>query len=312
MGISFDVGTRALSGTPTAVAFGIITIRASNSEGSGDWTVAYSTAAPPVAPPIPTFLLEVDWGNDGTFSHPDADVSGDVVARHGIYCERGRGGHGSILYDQSRAGVLRVVLRNDDRKYDAISAESALGSLVTSQRLVRFSMSYPGVALTVLWTGYLDHIRPVERRSRRDELSMRALGLITLLNEARPLVTSVANDTIGGAARRVAEAAVPGIDTSLIVSTRSLVRWFKVPDETAAEAEFELERTEAGFFYEARDGRPVLETRNHRITASQTSTLTIADDGTGDVPTSRSSLSPAPRTSPMWCESQSIPTALAH
>ena len=114
---------------------------------------------------------------------------------------------------------------------------------------------------------------------------MRALGLITLLNESRPLVTSAANDTIGGAARRVAEAAVPGIDTSLIVSTRSLTRWFKLPDETAAEAEFELERTAAGFFYEHRDGRPVLEPRNHRLTASAVSSITIADDGTGDVET---------------------------
>ena len=34
-GISFDVGTRALSGTPTAVAFGTITIQATNSQGSG-------------------------------------------------------------------------------------------------------------------------------------------------------------------------------------------------------------------------------------------------------------------------------------
>ena len=83
----------------------------------------------------------------------------------------------------------------------------------------------------------------------------------------------------------MADAAVPGIDTSLIVSTRPLTRWFKLPDETAAEAEFELERTEAGFFFEHRDGRPVLEERNHRLTAPQTPVMTIADDGTGDVPT---------------------------
>ena len=49
-GISFDTGTRVLSGTPTVVGNGTITIRATNSEGMADWTVAYTTGAPLVAP----------------------------------------------------------------------------------------------------------------------------------------------------------------------------------------------------------------------------------------------------------------------
>ena len=46
-GIAFDTGTRVLSGTPTATGSGTITIRATNSEGDADWTVAYTTAATP-------------------------------------------------------------------------------------------------------------------------------------------------------------------------------------------------------------------------------------------------------------------------
>ena len=49
-GLSFDAGTRVISGTPTAVGSGTITIRATNTEGTDDWTVAYTTAAAPVAP----------------------------------------------------------------------------------------------------------------------------------------------------------------------------------------------------------------------------------------------------------------------
>ena len=40
-GIAFNTTSRVLSGTPTAAGTGTITIRATNSEGSDDWTVAY-------------------------------------------------------------------------------------------------------------------------------------------------------------------------------------------------------------------------------------------------------------------------------
>ena len=102
-GIAFNTTTRVISGSPDDIGSGTITIRATNSQGSADWTFDYSVSAAPAGPPIPTFKLEVDWGNDGTFSHANANVSNDVVASRGIYCERGRGGNGSILYDQSRA-----------------------------------------------------------------------------------------------------------------------------------------------------------------------------------------------------------------
>ena len=49
-GIAFNTTTRVLSGTPTVVGSGAITIRATNSEGFADWTVDYATAAPNTAP----------------------------------------------------------------------------------------------------------------------------------------------------------------------------------------------------------------------------------------------------------------------
>ena len=44
-GFSFNNSTRVLSGTPTAAGTGTIRIRATNSQGSDDWTVDYVTAA---------------------------------------------------------------------------------------------------------------------------------------------------------------------------------------------------------------------------------------------------------------------------
>ena len=49
-GIAFNTTTRVISGTPTAVGSGTITIRASNSEGNADWTVDYATTAALAAP----------------------------------------------------------------------------------------------------------------------------------------------------------------------------------------------------------------------------------------------------------------------
>ena len=45
-GIAFSTTTRVLSGSPTAIGTGTITIRATNSEGMADWTVAHATTAP--------------------------------------------------------------------------------------------------------------------------------------------------------------------------------------------------------------------------------------------------------------------------
>ena len=46
-GINFNTGTRVISGTPGSTGSGTIRIRATNSEGSDDWTVAYTIAAAP-------------------------------------------------------------------------------------------------------------------------------------------------------------------------------------------------------------------------------------------------------------------------
>ena len=60
-GIAFNATTRVLSGTPTAAGSGTITIRATNSAGTADWTVAYSIAAAVVSIGAVTFPLTLAW-----------------------------------------------------------------------------------------------------------------------------------------------------------------------------------------------------------------------------------------------------------
>ena len=58
-GLSFNASTRTISGTPTSTGSGTITIRATNSEGSADWTVAYAIAMLVSFPDDPTTIQ--DW-----------------------------------------------------------------------------------------------------------------------------------------------------------------------------------------------------------------------------------------------------------
>ena len=58
-GFSFNASTRTISGTPTSIGSGTITVRATNSEGSADWTVAYTITKLLSFPDDPTTIQ--DW-----------------------------------------------------------------------------------------------------------------------------------------------------------------------------------------------------------------------------------------------------------
>lgn len=60
-GIAFDVNTREITGTPSGTPSGTIRIRATNSQGTDDWTVAYTTNAAP-----PANVLRGVIGDGGT------------------------------------------------------------------------------------------------------------------------------------------------------------------------------------------------------------------------------------------------------
>ena len=83
LGIVFDTGTRVLSGTPTALGSGTITIRATNSEGMADWTVDYTTVAAATAPARPAApTLTVDDHDSITAVGVDPDDGGAPITSY--------------------------------------------------------------------------------------------------------------------------------------------------------------------------------------------------------------------------------------
>ena len=73
-GIAFNTATRALSGTPTDVGSGTITIRATNSQGTADWTVAYTTTARQTRITVTIGQYRFSAGSHLTWQNRDAPV----------------------------------------------------------------------------------------------------------------------------------------------------------------------------------------------------------------------------------------------
>ena len=88
--------------------------------------------------PAAPYRIEVDWENDGSFDHPDADVYPDVHGR--IRARRGRN-YDADLSGRATAGHMSFVLNNDDHKYDRLNTQSPLYGLVLPGRAVRLRMA---------------------------------------------------------------------------------------------------------------------------------------------------------------------------
>ena len=272
-GLAFDSSTRILTGAPTAVGSGTITIRASNSEGNADWTVAYATAGsgtPSVR--LANYRLEVDWEGDGLFAHADVDVYPDT--RSDIKARRGRN-FSTELYGRVTAGSLRTTLNNSDRKYDRFNPSSDLFGLVVPGRRVRLRMDAGDGVFETIWGGRLDLPKDKPRRGGSDMLEFKALGVFSRLTQEyiqTPMLTSV---TTGEAVEAdLDEAGIPASERGVIeVGGQTLPRYW---GEGYAMASLEaLEETEGGLLYEDRQGYPAFQTRTHRIAIARNAVFVL-------------------------------------
>ena len=125
-GVVFDTSTRVISGTPTGVGSGTIRIRATNSEGSDDWTVGYTTSAAPVPvtgnirldslSALDAVFVRADTGSNQGAWAVDADGTtqstatgpGDNSAGPYVYSESS--GSDATLPDVSTLTVLDTVM----------------------------------------------------------------------------------------------------------------------------------------------------------------------------------------------------------
>ena len=275
-GVSFSTSSRVISGTPTATGSGTITIRATNSEGSDDWTAAYTTAVAPTTSGVVT--LEVDFDNDGSFSHPASDVTVDLV-RNSLRTTRGR-----TLQSRRKAvaGRLEAKLWNRAAKYNPINSSSPIYEKDLTGVQVRVKID--GVTV---WGGILD--TPRYRQRPVPQLDIIALGRLSTLRQPVS-VAGQTSKTVGSIAKLVGDAI--GLTTTYLTGGKTLDRWKGVTDQDALGVLHDLEETEEGFLFERLDGELALEGENARSTGdSAISALTLKDqiESDTDVPILRGS-----------------------
>ena len=189
--------------------------------------------------PRADYRLQIDFDNDGSFGHAQSDVSADLLP--GLVARRGRN-YGNMVYGRSVAGSLTVNLRNDTDKYNRFNPNSPLHNLLVPQLLVRLSMRPDGATdYTSLWTGYLDRIERIERRSGNNEARLSALGIIVELSQREVSVAIQENVSTADAADLILDAAgITSAQRGTIDGNISMARWWS-RDQRAIEALREVE-----------------------------------------------------------------------
>ena len=251
---------------------------------------------------VMAYSLEVDWDNDGTYGNANADVWPRGV--EGTFrCKRGRN-FASQRIGLSIAGTLSVALDNRDGLYDPQNPNGALFGLLASGRRIRWRMADSGGTLVTQWTGWLDDLRSVDVQSGLDRVQLRALGVLSRLS-GHATVDQQTSILTRNAARRLFDpdgsigssaAVVDGVDylAARFGGDREMARWWAA-DQPRLTSLRELEGTEGGFLFEAKDGYPAMDAYTRRSSASsRTSLMTLTDETpmAGEIPAVMDGLTP--------------------
>ena len=238
-----------------------VQVKAKNRIGNSRWGLSGEAVT---EGPAAVVTLEIDWGNDGTFSHASADVTSDLV-RYSLRTTRGR-----TLQSRrkSTAGRLEGKLWNIEAKYDPINSSSPVFERSISGLRVRAKLA--GV---VIWAGRIDSHR--YRNRPVPQLDIIALGVLSTLRQPVS-VAEQSQKTVGAVAKIVGAAA--GIETTHLDGDKTLDRWPGVANQDALGALHDLEEYERGFLKERADGEVELEPGDARLTGdSAVSALTLTD-----------------------------------
>lgn len=246
-----------------------VQVGSSNASNWGDTLGAY-------APTNSQYQFWVDWNNDGAFTGEDEYITDDVVEAEWSF---GRD-YASQLTGNTTAGTCRLLLKNDDGKYNSFQTASSLyGSLLPGRR-VRITMKTDS-GEAAMWQGFLDTIEPRPSIHRVHRAELRATGAFGLISQRKvnvPMQESVGTGTAVGVLLN--EIGWPGADRVIDTGVVTMTRWWTGGDISAVQALRSIEDTEAGFVRETKDGKIAFENRNHRtVSPHDTSQATFADTG---------------------------------
>jgi hypothetical protein len=245
-----------------------------------------------------SYTLLVDWNDDGDFTNPEDDITGDTIT---VSWYRGRN-YASALEGKSVAGKLTASLVNTDGKYSPSNTSSALSGSILPGRSVRitageaqtFPQDFPiAFSDTVRWQGKLDRILPQPASQGVKTCTLTAFGNLGYLNQFEVQLTSQTNRRTDQAVGDILDnLGWPSGDRSLDTGLTTISR-FWIAKKKGIDALRLVEETEAGFIKETKDGKIGFENRHHRLTTSTSTTSQATFSDASDATNTYSSISQA-------------------
>ena len=222
-----------------------------------------------------SYVIEVDWDNDGTFAGSFDDISSDCIS---WTCRSGRD-FPIQLTGRALAGVFEVVVKNTDGKYNSFNSSSDVFGNLVPNRTIRWRSDAP-VARTI-FTGRIDEIKPNIRRGEAQKATIRAKGVLILLESDVRIAMQTAIAT-GAALDEILDGiSFPAGDRDIDTGQTTMTRYWHDDAVKALTAAREIEATEAGFLRETRDGKIAFEDREHRLQAPHTESQRTYSDAAG-------------------------------
>lgn len=222
-----------------------------------------------------TYVLEIDWNNDGDFGDAYEDVTANTVS---IETRRGRD-YASQLTGRASPGRLIAVIRNPSGIYSSYNSAGPLYGSILPGRSVRLRTTSP--VATTLWTGILTRLVPAGVIDGVPIAQLEATGPMTILANKNITVAKQSSQYTGALIGAILDdigwpAGARTIDTGQI----QVGSWYE-HDVTAMTAIRNIEDTELGFVYESGAGYLVFEDNNHRLLGEHIVSQQTYSDGTG-------------------------------
>ena len=206
-------------------------------------------------------------------------------SRLSVYIQNAAGARMEIPY--SLLGTTTSTTAEWDIDGDGEAAlRTFLGAIASSQQFWlivdrRDIVKYVGtgnVGYSSLWSGYLDNPTPTERRGGRDELELKALGILSRLSQHEVSVPMQTTIKSGPAIRVLLDAAdiTAGARGRIDEGEFTLGRWWGRLQPVIKSIR-EVEDTEGGFSYEDARGRYAFDGLYRRL-LQRTSVLAFTDD----------------------------------
>ena len=190
----------------------------------------------------------------------------------------------STLYSSGGTAFVRYNIPNTAPWADERAFLDGIGSGDEYEFIIADAGGGPGAqAFVPFWVGYLDDIENQERRSGQDEVRITALGILSEVTQRRVSSQMYTDVTTGEAAQHVVDAlGIPDDAVGDLDGDTEMARWW-AGNQLGIEALRQVEETEGGILYEARNGQLTMDASDARITGSRREAVGIfADDDTVD------------------------------